>query len=35
LGERTKAEGYFRQAVVEHPADHVAKEGLARVVEKK
>ncbi len=35
LGERTKAEGYFRRAVAEHPADHVAKEGLARVVEKK
>ena len=31
LGERTEAASYFRKAIAEHPADHVAKEGLARV----
>jgi hypothetical protein len=35
LGERAKAEDYFRRALALHPADHVAKEGLARVTEKK
>jgi len=35
LGERAKAEDYFRRALAQHPADHLAKEGLARVTEKK
>jgi tetratricopeptide (TPR) repeat protein len=35
LGERTKAEGYFRQALTRQPTDHLAKAGLARVTEKK
>jgi hypothetical protein len=35
LGQRTEAAGYFRRALVRHPADHVAREGLARVTEKK
>jgi tetratricopeptide (TPR) repeat protein len=35
LGQRAEAADYFRQALAQHPADHVAKEGLARVAEKK
>lgn len=35
LGERTQAADYFRNALTQHPADHLAKEGLARVTEKK
>ena len=35
LGQRVEAGDYFRKALAEHPADHVAKEGLARVVERK
>ena len=35
LGERAKAEGYFRQALAQQPTDHLAKEGLARVTERK
>jgi hypothetical protein len=35
LGQRTEAADYFRKALAQHPADHVAKEGLARVTEKK
>jgi tetratricopeptide (TPR) repeat protein len=35
LGQRTEAADYFRKALALHPADHVAKEGLARVAEKK
>jgi tetratricopeptide (TPR) repeat protein len=35
LGQRAEAADYFRKALAEHPSDHVAKEGLARVVEKK
>ncbi len=35
LGQRAEAANYFRQALAEHPSDHVAKEGLARVVERK
>ena len=35
LGERTEAAAYFRKALAQHPADHVAKEGLARVAERK
>lgn len=35
LGERAKAAEYFRKALVEHPADHLAKAGLARVTGKK
>ncbi|MBN2507933.1 MAG: tetratricopeptide repeat protein [Verrucomicrobia bacterium] len=31
LGRREEAAGYFRKALAEHPADHVAREGLARV----
>jgi tetratricopeptide (TPR) repeat protein len=34
LGERTEAAGYYRKAVAMHPADHLAKEGLARVSQK-
>ena len=34
LGETTKAAGYFRQALAEHPADHVARAGLARTTKK-
>jgi tetratricopeptide (TPR) repeat protein len=34
LGQRTEAANYFRKALAEHPLDHVAKEGLARVAEK-
>lgn len=35
LGERAKAAEYFRKALAEHPADHVAKNGLQRVTEMK
>ena len=35
LGQRTEAAVYFRKALAQHPADHVAKEGLARVAEDK
>jgi len=35
LGERAKAEAYFRQALAQQPTDHLAKEGLARVTERK
>jgi hypothetical protein len=35
LGQRAEAANYFRKALVEHPSDHVAKEGLARVGERK
>jgi tetratricopeptide (TPR) repeat protein len=31
LGERTQAAEYFGKALVQHPADHLAKEGLTRV----
>jgi tetratricopeptide (TPR) repeat protein len=35
LGQRAEAADYFRRALAEHPADRLAKEGLARVAEKK
>jgi tetratricopeptide (TPR) repeat protein len=35
LGQRAEAADYFRQALAAHPSDHVAKEGLARVAERK
>jgi len=35
LGRRPEAAGYFRKALAQHPADHVAREGLARVTEGK
>lgn len=35
LGERAKAVEYFRKALAAHPADHWAKEGLARLAEGK
>jgi tetratricopeptide (TPR) repeat protein len=35
LGQRTEAADYFRKALAEHPADHLARQGLARVTEKK
>ncbi len=35
LGERTKAADYFRQALARQPSDHLAREGLARVTERK
>jgi tetratricopeptide (TPR) repeat protein len=35
LGQRTEAADYFRKALAQHPADHVAREGLARVAEGK
>ena len=35
LGETTKAAEYFRKALAEHPADHLAQDGLKRVTEKK
>ena len=35
LGQRAEAADYFRKALAEHPADHVAKAGLARVAERK
>jgi tetratricopeptide (TPR) repeat protein len=31
LGQRKEAADYFRKALATHPADHLAKEGLARV----
>jgi len=34
-GDAKDAERYFRQALAEHPADHLAKAGLARMAEKK
>jgi tetratricopeptide (TPR) repeat protein len=34
LGQRKEAADYFRKALSLHPADHLAKEGLARVTEK-
>jgi len=34
LGQRREAADYFRKALTQHPADHVAKEGMARVAEK-
>ena len=35
LGQRAAAADYFRKALAEHPVDHMAREGLARVAEKK
>ncbi len=35
LGEPAKAAEYYRKALAAHPADHLAKEGLARVVQGK
>jgi len=35
LGQRTEAADYFGQALAQHPADHVAKEGLGRVTDRK
>ena len=35
LGEPTRAADYFRRALAQHPADHEAKAGLARVTEAK
>ncbi len=35
LGRSQEASGYFRKALAAHPADHIAKEGLGRVMEKK
>ena len=35
LGQGPEAADYFRKALAEHPADRIAKEGLARVTEKK
>ena len=35
LGKRKEAADYFRKALAMHPADHLAKEGLKRVSEKK
>ncbi len=35
LGERTQAAEYYRKALAARPADHLAKEGLARVMEGK
>lgn len=35
LGQRSQAADYFRKALAAHPADHLAKEGLARVSEAK
>jgi len=34
LGQKLKAAEYFRKALAEHPADHLAKAGLARVEKK-
>ena len=34
LGQRTEAADYFRKALARHPADHTAREGLARVTKK-
>jgi len=33
LGQRAEAADYFRKALAEHPADFLAKEGLARITE--
>ncbi len=35
LGQRAEAADYFRRTLAEHPADHLAKEGVARVTQKK
>jgi tetratricopeptide (TPR) repeat protein len=35
LGETANAATYYRRALGEHPADHIAKAGLGRVTEKK
>jgi hypothetical protein len=35
LGEGANAAGYYRKALGEHPADHIAKAGLERASEKK
>ena len=35
LGQKAKAAEYFRKALAEHAADHLAQAGLARVAEKK
>jgi tetratricopeptide (TPR) repeat protein len=35
LGQRGEAADYYRKALAEHPADNVAREGLARVAERK
>ncbi len=35
LGQTAEAGEYFRKALAQHPADHLAREGLARVTEKK
>jgi len=35
LGDQTKAAEYYRKALAWHPSDHLAKEGLERVMEKK
>ena len=34
LGQKTEAADYYRKALIAHPADHVAKEGLNRLVGK-
>ena len=34
LGKPVEAAAYFRKALLEHPTDHLAKEGLARVTER-
>jgi tetratricopeptide (TPR) repeat protein len=35
LGQRAEAADYFRRALTQHPADHLARQGLARVTEQK
>jgi tetratricopeptide (TPR) repeat protein len=35
LDQRSEAAAYFRQALAQHPADHVAQEGLDRVIANK
>src|SRR5512144_232903 len=35
LGQQSEAAAYFRKALAEHPADHEARDGLARVAERK
>jgi tetratricopeptide (TPR) repeat protein len=35
LGENEKAADYYRKALVRHPADYLAQEGLGRVTERK
>lgn len=35
LGQRAEAADYFRKALAQHPADHLARQGLARVTEQK